>query len=154
MKALRRLDYKIILLQCKLPMKGLSKPAQFMFIQFIIKDLPVFLLSDPDHTAFLFEELLLLLLLHTIALQIFSHSSNKQTCKKRPLKRESPEQPFPCHTLQWQSAFPKHASPTKGSILQKYIPSLGSQRSFSAVLPQPRQHCPVTEFARKKSQSS
>lgn len=150
MKALQRLDYKIILLQCKLPTKGLSKPAQFMFIQFILKDLPVFLLSDPDHTAFLFEELLLLLF-NTIALQIFSHSSNKQTCKKRPLKRETPEQPFPCHTLQWQSAFPKHVSPTKGSILHKYIPSL---RGFSAALPQPRQHCPVTEFARKKSQSS
>lgn len=152
MKALQRLDYKIIVLQCKLPMERLSKTAQFMFIQSILKDLPVFLLSDPDHTAFLFEEFLLLL--NTIVLQIFSHSSNIQTRKERPLKRKSPDQPFPCHTLQWQSAFPKHISPTKGSILHKCIPSLRSHRGFSAVLPQPRQRCTMTEFAKKKSESS
>lgn len=56
MKALKGFTYKIILLQCKLPMEELNKPTQFIFIQFILKDLPVFLLSHSNHTTFLFEE--------------------------------------------------------------------------------------------------
>lgn len=55
MKALKGFTYQIILLQCKLPMEELNKPTQFIFIQFILKDLPVFLLSHSNHTTFLFE---------------------------------------------------------------------------------------------------
>lgn len=55
MKALKGFTYKIILLQCKLPTEKLNKPTEFIFSQFILKDLPVFLLSHSNHITFLFE---------------------------------------------------------------------------------------------------
>lgn len=131
MKALKGFTYQIILLQCKLPMEELNKPTQFIFIQFILKDLPVFLLSHSNHITFLFEGFFLL---NTTELQTASHSRWEGTYKKRSLKRESPEQLFPCYTFQWQSVLPKHLTPPQGSVPHKCILSLRSQRGFSAVL--------------------